>query len=148
VTIENGRIIARPPLDQTADLKDIVKRTTISEEKFYEELATNFSTVVPRLKRFITRLEAIGIAIEFGKGSMILRCPRPDEKKPWNLGTILTSGKVWTEMLNGQADAVGLLHLSHDYLGRLLIGTGGSGQANSQAEWLVCGQRGNLYHNR
>jgi hypothetical protein len=48
---------------------------------------------------------------------MILRW-RPDEK-PWNLGTILTSGKVWTEVLNGQADAVGLLHLNHAYLKRL-----------------------------
>jgi hypothetical protein len=50
---------------------------------------------------------------------MIIRCSRPDEKRPWNMGSILTSGKVWTEMLNGQADAVGLLNLSHAYLKRL-----------------------------
>ena len=30
-----------------------------------------------------------------------------------------TSGKVWAELINGQADAVGLLTLSHVYLKRL-----------------------------
>jgi len=119
VTIENGRITAKPPLDQTMGSKDVAKTTTISEEKFYEDLATNLPTVVPRLKAFTTRLEEIGIAIEFGKDSMILRGSRPDEKRGWNLGTITTSGKVWTELLNGQADAVGLLNLSHAYLKRL-----------------------------
>jgi hypothetical protein len=48
---------------------------------------------------------------------MILRW-QPDEK-PWNLGTISTSGKVWTEHVNWQADAVGLLNLGHAYLKRL-----------------------------
>lgn len=118
VTIENGRIAVKPPLDQSIGSKDVGRRTTISEEKFYEDLAANFPTVVPRLKAFTSRLEAIGIATEFGKGSMILR-GRPDEKRAWNLGTILTSGKVWTDLLNRQADAVGLVYLSHDYLKRL-----------------------------
>ena len=119
VTIENGRITAKPPLDQVTTQKDVGKPTTISEEKFYEQLAANLPTVVPRLKAFTRRLEAIGAAIEFGKGSMIIRCPRPDEKRPWNVGSITTSGKVWTELLNGQADAVGLVNLSHAYLKRV-----------------------------
>lgn len=119
VTIENGRITAKPPLGQSTTSKDIAKPTTISEEKFYEQLAPNLPTVVPRLKAFTKRLEAIGAAIEFGRGSMIIRTPRPDEKRPWNVGSITTSGKVWTELLNGQADAVGLLNLSHEYLKRV-----------------------------
>jgi hypothetical protein len=49
---------------------------------------------------------------------MILRW-RPDEQRAWNLGSITTSGKVWTDYLNGQADAVGLLDLSHAYLNRV-----------------------------
>jgi hypothetical protein len=118
VTIENGRITAMPPPDQNIGSKNVTKRTTISEEKFYEELAENFPTVVPHLKAFTARLEAVGIATEFGKTSMILRW-HPDETRAWNLGTIATSGKVWTDVLNGQADAVGLLNLSHAYLKRL-----------------------------
>jgi hypothetical protein len=68
VRIENGRITAKAPLDQATNSKDIGKPTTISEEKFYEQLAVNMPAVVPRLKEFIRRLEAIGAAIEFGKG--------------------------------------------------------------------------------
>jgi hypothetical protein len=118
VTIEDERIKVRPPPDQRIDSKDVAKRTTISAEKFYEKLAANYPAVVPKLKAFTNRLEATGIAIEFGKDSMILRW-RPDENHAWNLGTIMTSGKVWTDVLNGQADAVGLLNLSHAYLKRL-----------------------------
>jgi len=70
---------------------------------------------VDRLKAFTARLEAIGVAIEFGQSSMILRC-QPDERRLWNLGTIQTSGIVWTELLNRPADSVGLLNLSHAYL--------------------------------
>ena len=56
---------------------------------------------------------------------MILRW-RPDEKRAWNLGSITTSGKVWTELLNAQADAVGLLNLSHAYLKRLAVAVPGA----------------------
>jgi hypothetical protein len=116
VTIENGRITAKPPSDLTIGPKGVARRTTISEEKFYEELAA-VSPTMPRLKAFAGRLEAIGIAIEFGKGTMILRW-RPDET-PWNLGSIATSGRVWTDVVNWKPNTVGLLNLSHAYLKRL-----------------------------
>jgi hypothetical protein len=115
VTIENGKITAKPPPAQIIGSQEGIKRTTISEEKFYEELTRNYPAAVPRLKEFTAQLEPIGVVTEFGKGSMILRW-RPDEKRAWNLGSITTSGKVWTELLNAQADAVGLLNLSHAYL--------------------------------
>jgi hypothetical protein len=118
VTIENGKITAKPPPSQVTESMEVTKRTTISSEKFYEELARNYPTVLPRLKEFAAQLESIGVVIEFGKGSMILRW-RPDEKRAWNLGSITTSGKVWTDFLNAQADAVGLIGLSHAYLKRL-----------------------------
>ena len=117
VTIENGKPMIGPPLGQTIGSKSVAKRTTISEEKFYEELAANSPTVVPRLKAFIERLEPIGIATDFGQSSMALRW-RPEEER-WNLGSIMTSGKVWTDVVNWKADTVGLLNLSHAYLNRL-----------------------------
>ena len=117
VTIENGRITAKPPQDQRIDSKGRVRGTTITEESFYEELAANCPKVVPRLQKFTARLEAIDVRIRFGTKSMILGW-QPDEK-PWNLGTISVSGEVFTQMVNWQADAVGLLDLSHAYLKRL-----------------------------
>jgi hypothetical protein len=138
VSVENGRIIIVPPPDQHVGSKHLAKRTTISEEKFYEELAATFSSLVPQLKRLVTRLEPNGIATEFGKSSMILRW-RPDENRAWNLGTITTSGKVWTDILNAQADAVGLLNLSHAYLKRLsLLAPGAYVKEHSKAtSWYV-----------
>jgi len=118
VTIEDGKITARPPTGQMVGSRQTAKATPISEEKFYEELGANYPAVVPRLKAFVTQLEPLGVSDEFGKGSLILRW-RPDEKRAWNLASIITSGKVWTELLNGQADAVGLLDLSQAYLRRL-----------------------------
>jgi hypothetical protein len=138
VTIEDGKITAKPPTDHTIRSLEITKRTTISEEKFYEELARNYPEVVPRLKAFTSQLESMGIATEFGTSSMILRW-RPDEKRAWNLGSIITSGKVWTEMLNGQADAVGLLNLSHGYLKRLAALVPGAyvKELPKQTSWYV-----------
>ena len=68
VTIENGRITAKPPLDQTIASKG--RCTTITEEKFYEEMARKSSATVPRLKAFAGQLEAIGIAIDSVKVTM------------------------------------------------------------------------------
>lgn len=64
VTIEDERIKIRPPSDQRIGPGDVPKRTTISEERFYEELAVNYPDVVPKLKAFTPRLEATGIVIE------------------------------------------------------------------------------------
>ena len=39
VTIENGKITAKPPPSRVTKSVEVTKRTTISSEKFYEELA-------------------------------------------------------------------------------------------------------------
>jgi hypothetical protein len=111
VTIEDGGIAVKPP-------KGGDRPATITEEKFYEELAASFPTVVPRLKAFTARLEAIGVSIEFGKSTMLFHW-RPDEQGTWNLGAVTTSGDVWTDQINIRADRVGHLDLSHAYLNRL-----------------------------
>jgi hypothetical protein len=43
VTIENGTLTIKPPLDQDIGSKVVTRGTTISEERFYEELAANFA---------------------------------------------------------------------------------------------------------
>jgi hypothetical protein len=115
VTIENGKIAVKPPADQTAPA---VKTTSITEEKFYEELAASLPAVVPALKAFRARLEEIGVRADFGRTSMLLKW-RPDEQRAWNFGAIMINGKVWTDAINLPADTVGRLDLSHDYLQRL-----------------------------
>jgi hypothetical protein len=115
ITIEKGQITITAPVTVTPLSGHEGKRTTITEEKFYEELSGSFPQAVPKLRAFAARLEAIGLEIDFGKDSLILR-GRNQGRTPWNLATITTSGKVWTDLLNGQANAVGLLHLSHAYL--------------------------------
>jgi hypothetical protein len=125
VSIENGKITVRPPASQITGAAAIGKATTISEEKFYEEFARNYAAVIQRLKEFTAQLEPSGVVTEFGKNSMILRW-RPDDKRAWNLGSITTSGQVWTEYLNAQADSVGLLGLSHAYLKRIAASVPGA----------------------
>jgi hypothetical protein len=134
VSIEDGRIIIKPPL---VSPKGIVKSTTITEEKFYEELAADFPTVVARLKAFTSRLEEIDVRIRFGTKSMILGWQF--DEKPWNLGTIFTSGTVRTEMVNWQADAVGLLKLSHACLKRVASLVPGAyvKEAGKPQSWFV-----------
>ena len=119
VTIENGNITVKPPPAQVSPTTGPAKRTTISEEKFYEELATRYPGVVSRLKEFTAQLETVGIVTEFGQGSMILR-GRSDGGRGWNLGAISIGGKVWTGNLDHAADAIGHLDLSHNYLNRLV----------------------------
>jgi hypothetical protein len=118
VTIENGRIGVKPSSDESGSSKSVAKRTTISEETYYEELAAHFPGVVPQLKAFTERLEEIGVGVEFSNSSIVFRW-RPDEGRSWNLATIPTWGVVWADYLNMAADAVGLINLSHTYLKRL-----------------------------
>jgi hypothetical protein len=142
VTIENGKIIARPPAAKTA-LTGAV--SSISEEKFYEGLARNFPTVIPRLMEFTRQLEPLGVTTDFGKDSMILRW-RPDEKRAWNLGTIRTVGKVETDWLNQQTDLVGLLELSHAYLRRIADSVPGAyvKEHDRRTSWYVA-KKGGTY---
>lgn len=114
VTIENGRTKVNPPAIQAA----AARRMTITEEKFYEKLGYTIPEVDSILKAFVEQLETIGVRTDFGTDSMILRWS-PDDNRAWNLATITTSGKVWTEILNGQADSVGLISISHEYLNKL-----------------------------
>lgn len=113
-TIDAGRIVFKPPVAETRTATTAPKRTTITEERFYEQLEEACPGVGPRLKKFAARLQDLDVHVEFGTGSLILRW-RPNEDVAWNLGSVTTAGKVWTEFLNAQADRAGVLDLSHCY---------------------------------
>jgi hypothetical protein len=113
--IDAGKIVFKPPVVVAGAVAGASpKRTTITEERFYEQLEESCPGIGPRLKAFAARLGDLKVRVEFGTGSLILRW-RPTEDISWNLGSVTTAGKVWTEFLNSQADRAGLLDLSHKY---------------------------------
>jgi hypothetical protein len=126
VRIENGKITATLTVP---DISDVAKRgakaTTITEEKFYEELGVHLPGTIEQLKGFVGKLDALDVKTDFGKTSMMLKW-RAEDQSVWNLGTIQTNGKVWTEMINIPAEAAGLLKLSHGYLEQLATAIAGA----------------------
>jgi hypothetical protein len=136
VSVDEGRVSIRPA-SPISDSGPTGKRVTISEERFYEELAANHPDAVIRLKAFLERLAELGVTDEFGKQSLILRW-RPDSHRAWNLGAIQTDGKVWTELLHQQTDTVGLLDLSQQYVQQLAeIVPGAYVKKTSAKSWHV-----------
>jgi hypothetical protein len=125
VKIENGKITATLPEVSDGRTKTVAKPTTITEERFYEELGTHLPEVPEKLKKFVERLESLDITTDFGRNSMILHW-RPDEQRVWNLGTIQADGKVWTDTINFQANAVDLIDLSHAYLDHIAASVPGA----------------------
>jgi hypothetical protein len=138
VTIEDGRIMTRPPVDRSAQMRPGTARSSITEEEFYERLSEDYAAYIPQLKAFVNRLATLGVVPEFGKGSMKLRW-RQDEDHGWNLGSILTSGKVWTEQINSTADSIGRIDLSHAYLRELAaaIPNASVRESPKQTNWFV-----------
>ena len=134
--IEGEKITYKTPAKTVAQIAP--KRTTITEAKFFEELDFAHPGIESRLKDFVARLEALDIYVDYGTASLILRW-RPDEVKAWNLASVTTSGKVWTELLNAQADQVGLLHLSHKYLEQIAALVPGAvvKQSSKLTSWYV-----------
>jgi hypothetical protein len=112
--IQNDRIAFTPPPPAAKP----ARQTTLSEEEFFEQLESAVPGATPRLKRFLETVAELNVFPEPGSGSLKLKW-RVDEDRTWNLGSILTSGKVWTDILNYNADQVGLLPLSYRYLEQL-----------------------------
>jgi hypothetical protein len=114
VTIVDGSIVVKPSLERT---NRGPSPTSITEEKFYEELAANYPTVAPRLKSFTERLETIGVRTEFRK-TMILRWGT-GQQRDFSLANIYPTGAVYMDNIAGQADRAGLPNLGRAYLERL-----------------------------
>lgn len=119
VNIVDGAISVVPPPDRNPTSSPIaVVKTSLTAELFYEKLAQSFPNIGASLKSFMTRLESVRVTADFGKDSLILR-GRTGEDRTWNLGTITTTGRIWTDFLNMQASSVNLIELSHAYIYRL-----------------------------
>ena len=87
VTLRDGRISIQPPVLERPETDTSGRRTTITQERYFEQLERNAPGASQSLKRFIDRLAAYNVHPEFGTDCMILRW-RPDGTRSWKLGTI------------------------------------------------------------
>lgn len=142
VTIEDGAILVRPPASQTVGQSG-GKRTTISEEQFYERLAETDPELPVRLRAFLKRAESLGVFTETGQSSLLLRW-RPNDSTKWSLGYIDTKGAYWTANVNWPAEPAGLLNLSQQCLSDLaaIIDGGFVKKFPKPNDWYVATAKG------
>lgn len=127
VRVERDRIIIKPPDRPTG--------TTLTEEMFYEQLEAQDSALPGELKRFLSKLEPLGVRIEMGK-SLMLKWPAIDATE-FNLGYVKTNGDTWTDAVNWKASDLGLIELSHEYVSQVAEGIGGTVRRASDKNWWV-----------
>jgi hypothetical protein len=111
------------------------RRTTLSDEVFYERLAELDPNLPDRLRSFVTRLEPLGVVGQM-KASLNLRWSATDESE-FNLGYVMTNGETWTDAVNWTARQLGLLELSHEYVQRLAEAIGGDTRRHRTGNWWV-----------
>jgi hypothetical protein len=138
VTLDEGHIAIRSPSTGSTTADNPPKRTTITQERFFEVLENNVPGISQRLNSFIDKLPTYNVSPQFGTDSMILRW-LPDDRRSWNLGTIMSSGDVWMDYLSQQANNAGLTDLSQQYLRNLagLIPGAHVRETRKAAGWYV-----------
>lgn len=97
VQLDDQRLRVKPP-EFPVQKASKALRTTISEEKFFEEIARRGEDIPKKLKDLIEKLESLGVYKEY-KGSLNLKWDQP-EGNPVNLGYITKRGEVWTTPAN------------------------------------------------
>ncbi|MEO5354520.1 MAG: type I restriction enzyme HsdR N-terminal domain-containing protein [Magnetococcus sp. XQGC-1] len=114
------------------------KRTSISEEQFFEKIRQIDSSLVTPLRVFLDRLASLGITAKFGDNSLILRWLIGGQRK-MNFGSIKTTGHMSTNACNWVPGELGRIDIGHDYLNRLAALTPGASVKKfpNQAEWKV-----------
>jgi len=118
VTLDEGRIVIGPSSIGLKPDSNGGRRTTITQERYFEQIEKDFPGVSQRLDAFIDGLATYNVLPEFGTDSMILRW-RPEDGRNWNLATISTRGQVFTDNLSSQANNAGLLEIHKQYLKKL-----------------------------
>jgi hypothetical protein len=119
VTLDEGRIVIGPSSAGLKSDSNSGRRTTITQEHYFEQIEKEFPGISQRLNAFLDDLATYNVSAEFGTESMILRW-RPDNGKDWNLGTISKHGSVWLDLMGGRANSEGLLELHQQFLQKLV----------------------------
>jgi len=119
VTLDEGRIVIGPSSSGLKPDSDGGRRTTLTQELYFERLEKEFPGISQKLGAFLDDLGTYNVSAEFGTESMILRW-RPDNGRDWNLGTISKHGVVWFDLMGGRANSEGLLELHKQFLQKLV----------------------------
>jgi hypothetical protein len=70
---------------------------TLSSEAYWSALQASTPNARPAMERLIEATEPLGVYPEF-RASLNLKWPRPAGNSPVNLGYILRSGEIWTDL--------------------------------------------------
>ncbi len=144
VTIDNGQIAVKPPNAGSSAAVEAMpnktgKRTTITQERYFEQIENSLPGITPKLRAFIDDLPN-DVSTEFGTANMILRWH--SAARSWNLGAISTSGQVWMEYIGQQANDAGLPDLGKQYLATLAGLVPGAFVKKNGTAWNVAAQDG------
>jgi hypothetical protein len=115
VTLDEGRISFKPPASGPLPNGNGARRTTITQDRYFERLERDLPGSEALLTQFLDQLAALDVYAEYGAESMILRW-RPVRGREWNVGTISKHGQVWLDYFGAQANGMGLLYLHKQYL--------------------------------
>lgn len=115
VRVEDGRISVTAPNVPAGGPAATRRTTSITEERFYEELQKTCPSAPEQLRSFFDELSQYDVRSELGSDSLVLRWP-PDEENSWNMATISKKRAIWTDYLGKQAQAAGLLPAHKQYL--------------------------------
>jgi hypothetical protein len=120
VTLDEGRIVIGPSSTGRRPDSGGPRPTTITQERYFEELEKEIPGISRKLTSFIDQLAPYNVSPEFGTQTMMLKW-RPGDGRDWNVGTISKHGLVWMDNLGSQAKNAGLLK-SHEQFVAALAG--------------------------
>ncbi len=113
VHLEHDQIVVQPVPAQAKG-----RVSTLSEEAYYEQLATNAPAAAKALKTFTALAEKLDVYFAPDTKTASLKWDAPSGAK-FNLGTITIKGQFQTYAVGGVADELVFLPLAHKYLEHL-----------------------------
>jgi hypothetical protein len=114
VRSELGGITLAEPAEQKVTHKELGRRTTISQEQFFEALSKANPQLVKQLPSFLDQVGELDLAADFGSSSLNLRW-LPDGDLKMNFGSIHTDGTVKTDPSNWVPNKIGRVDIAHGY---------------------------------
>ncbi len=128
-----------PPTQRLSD-GGSVRSTSITEERFYEQLGAIDPSYPARLQAFVAEAVDRGIVIEWGVAQLLLKWEMPDGRRVGLAYLQGEQGAVRTDAANWLLDKLGRVDLSHAYLRDFADAVGGSVKETPSANsWYVLG---------
>lgn len=136
VDVADDRAAIRPPEQRKADATQPARRTSISRERFHEELEANLPGAESRLQAFLHRAEELGVFPQFYKAMMLKW--QGAEDAAFTVGGVTMEGEFITYSIGWTPDNLGRLDIAHRFLERLAEILGGKVRKTARgARWEV-----------